>query len=270
MEPPTFLAKKNPHPRDKCITFDEGPHIYTINGDSDYMSVTTWNHSHFGHFEPDKIIDKMMMSRRWGPAHKYWGKTPEQIKKMWADNGKAASQAGTKMHYDIECYYNNMDVEVEEDCVEWDYFEEFENNIGQHLEPHRTEWMIWDNELKFAGSIDMTFINDDGTIEIYDWKRSVGIKKENSWQSSITPCISHLPDCNFYHYSLQLNTYKALLEKNYDVKIKGMYLVCLHPNNENKSYQRIPVKDLQKEVKDLFALRRLMLKEKLLKSDSSK
>ena len=128
--------------------------------------------------------------------------------------------------------------------------EEFENNIGQHLEPHRTEWMIWDNELKFAGSIDMTFINDDGTIEIYDWKRSVGIKKENSWQSSITPCISHLPDCNFYHYSLQLNTYKALLEKNYNVKIKGMYLVCLHPNKSR--YERIKVPNLPQEVAELF------------------
>ena len=81
MEPPTYLAEKNPHPRDKCITFDEGPHIYTINGDSDFMSVTTWNHSHFGHFDADKIIDKMMMGRKWGPAHKYWGQTPAEIKK---------------------------------------------------------------------------------------------------------------------------------------------------------------------------------------------
>ena len=75
MEPPTYLAEKNPHPRDKCITFDEGPHIYTINGDSDFMSVTTWNHSHFDHFDADKIIDKMIMGRKWGPAHKHWGKT---------------------------------------------------------------------------------------------------------------------------------------------------------------------------------------------------
>ena len=80
MEPPQYLAKKNPHSRDESITFDEGPHIYTIDGDSDYMSVTTWNHSHFDHFDADKIIDKMMMGRKWGPAHKYWGMTKEQIK----------------------------------------------------------------------------------------------------------------------------------------------------------------------------------------------
>jgi len=40
-------------------------------------------------------------------------------------------------------------------------------------------------------------------------------------------------------------------------------LVCLHPNNENKSYQRIKVLDLQKEVKDLFDLRKKMLSKEL-------
>lgn len=263
MEPPTYLAEKNSHPRDKCITFDEGPHIYTINGDSDYMSVTTWNHSHFSHFDADKIIDKMMMSRKWGPAHKHWGKTKEQIKKEWDDNGKKASLAGTKMHYDIECYYNEMDVEVEEECIEWKYFENFEEDIGQYKEPYRTEWMIWDDELKFAGSIDMTYINEDGTIDIYDWKRSVGIKKENKYQNALTKCIKHLPDSNYWHYCLQLNTYKALLEKNYGVKVRDMYLVCLHPNNENNNYQRIKVVNLQKEIKKLFRLREKMLCKEL-------
>ena len=263
MEPPTYLAEKNSHPRDKCITFDEGPHIYTINGDSDYMSVTTWNHSHFSHFDADKIIDKMMMSRKWGPAHKHWGKTKEQIKKEWDDNGKKASLAGTKMHYDIECYYNEMDVEVEEECIEWKYFENFEEDIGQYKEPYRTEWMIWDDELKFAGSIDMTYINEDGTIDIYDWKRSVGIKKENRYQNALTKCIKHLPDSNYWHYCLQLNTYKALLEKNYGVKVRDMYLVCLHPNNENNNYQRIKVVNLQKEIKKLFRLREKMLCKEL-------
>ena len=39
-----YLAKTvNPHPRDAAITFDEGPHIYTVNGDSSFMSVTTFN-----------------------------------------------------------------------------------------------------------------------------------------------------------------------------------------------------------------------------------
>ena len=59
-----FLEKKNAHSRDNHITFDEGPHIYTIDGDSSFMSVTTWNHSHFEHFDADKIIKNMMKSKK--------------------------------------------------------------------------------------------------------------------------------------------------------------------------------------------------------------
>ena len=258
MEPPTYLANLNPHERDSHILFDEGPHVYTIDGDSDFMSVTTWNHSHFPHFDADKIITNMMNSKKWSQS-KYFGQTIGEIKAGWNKNGQEASKAGTKMHYDIECFYNEEDVEVEEDCVEWKYFEKFEEEIGQNLEPYRTEWMIWDKELKFAGSIDMIFRNPDGTLLIYDWKRCKNIKKDNRWQGATTDCISHLPDTNYWHYSLQLNTYKYLLEKNYGEKVVGMYLVCLHPNNANKSYIKIEVPDLGEEIKDLMSLRKTML-----------
>lgn len=259
MEPPTYLAKKNQHERDTHISFDEGPHIYTIDGDTGFMSVTTWNHSHFPHFDADAIIEKMMNSRNW-PNSKYFGQTPQQIKALWKKNGIEASKAGTKMHYDIECFYNDEEVEVDEDCVEFDYFLQFENDIGSKLEPYRTEWMVWDKELRLAGSIDMVFRNEDGTLLIYDWKRCKDIKKENRFQSSITSCIDHLPDTNFWHYSLQLNTYKYMLEKNYGEKVVGMYLVCLHPNNKNNSYIRLKVPHLKKEIASLMKLRKKMIK----------
>ena len=52
------------------------------------------------------------------------------------------------------------------------------------------------------------------------------------------------------------------MEKNYGKKVKGMYLVVLHPNNKNKTYHRIPVDDLEKEVTDLFELRKKMLQKR--------
>jgi len=267
MEPPTYLATINSHERDSHISFDEGPHIYTIDGESDFMSVTTWNHSHFPHFDPDIVIDKMMKSKKW-PKNKYFGMTKGQIKLLWSENGKQSSSQGTLMHYKIECFYNDMDIEVDEDNIEWQYFERFEEEVGQYMEPYRTEWMVWDKELQFAGSIDMVYKDKTGLLHIYDWKRSKQIKYRNDFENATTECIKHLPNTNYYHYSLQLNTYKALLEKNYGVKVGDMYLVVLHPNNENESYMKIKVIDLQKEVKDLFKLRKKMLEEKRLKSDS--
>jgi hypothetical protein len=260
MEEPTYLSTKHAHERDSHIVFDEGPHIYTIDGDSDYMSVTTWNHSHFPHFDADAIITKMMNSPKW-EKNKYFGMTRDEIKQLWDLNGQEASRAGTKMHFDIECYYNDMDVEVEENCLEWKYFEEFEKKIGYKLEPYRTEWMIWDSELKFAGSIDMVFKDEDGNLQIYDWKRCKEIKKTNQWDSAVTKCISHLPDSNFWHYALQLNTYKYLLEKNYGVHISKMCLVCLHPNNKNKSFIQYEVPYMPNEIKDLMQERKLRLQQ---------
>ena len=246
------LSKKNPHELDEHISFDEGPHIYTIDGDSDYTSVTTFNHRHFEEFDADAIITKMMSKKNW-PKSKYFGQTREQIKAGWETNRDAAASAGTKMHFDIECYYN--DIAHENDSVEYKYFKNFVKAFPD-LRPYRTEWMVWNKELKLAGSIDMVFENPDGSLMIYDWKRSKGIVKSTPWMKyATTECIEHIPDTNFWHYSLQLNTYKALIEKSYGKTVTDMFLVCLYPENNN--YQLLRVPNLQSEVSELFELRRI-------------
>ena len=42
------------------------------------------------------------------------------------------------------------------------------------LKPYRTEWTIYDEDLKISGSIDMIYENPDGTLSIYDWKFIIG------------------------------------------------------------------------------------------------
>jgi ATP-dependent exoDNAse (exonuclease V) beta subunit len=264
MEVLTFLALKNPHPRDETITFDEGPHVYTIRTvandgqfkyDTGYTSTTTFVHSHFPKFNPDIAIRKMRGSRNW-KKHECFGMTPKQIKKLWSDRGTSASTAGTKMHYDIECFYN--DEPRLNDSVEYSYFQKFEadrlapGGFGEHLKPYRTEWVVYQEDLRLSGSIDMVFEAPDGTLQIYDWKRSKAIKKTNPWSSSMTECIEHLPDSNYWHYALQLNIYKTILETKYGKKVTDLFLVCLHPNNANGSYQLIRVPILKQEMSDLL------------------
>ena len=252
MEPPTFLKEKNPHPRDDRILFDEPTHTYTIDGDSNYMSVTTFNHKLFEEFDADKIIANMRKSRNWVNS-KYYGQTDEEIKALWDANRDNAAQAGTKMHYDIECYYNECP--NENDSIEYQYFMNFRDAFPE-LKAYRTEWTVFHEELKLAGSIDMVFENEQGDLLIYDWKRSKEIVKTSTWNKfSNNETISHIPDTNYWHYCLQLNTYKAILEAKYDKKVVGLYLVCLHPDNKNNNFQRIKVVDLQEEVKDLFDYR---------------
>jgi ATP-dependent exoDNAse (exonuclease V) beta subunit len=187
------------------------------------------------------------------PKYKYFGMTKEQIKEDWDKNRDAASSAGTKMHYDIECYFNG--IQVTNDSIEYQYFQNFLKDFPE-LKPYRTEWMVYYEELKISGSIDMVFENPDGTIQIYDWKRCQEIKHEPEFNKfALTPCISHLPDTNFWHYALQLNTYKMILEHKYGKKVTDLYLICIHPDNIYKNYQRIQVPVLTDEMKDLFEFR---------------
>jgi hypothetical protein len=53
-------------------------------------------------------------------------------------------------------------------------------------------------------------------------------------------------------YSLQLNIYKRIIEKNYNFIIKDLYLVRLHPNNEDNNYILIKAADLSDQVTRLL------------------
>jgi ATP-dependent exoDNAse (exonuclease V) beta subunit len=269
------LKNKNAHNRDSQIKFYARGHKYEITSDpnSKYTSVTTWNHSHFPKFDADAVIKNIFNGKSWGPDHKYWGQSAEQIKASWKSNGDAVAGAGTSLHERIESFMNNDHLspnyrhnELYEDFVqqhgdiddvkEWNYFLQF---VKDHpdLKPYRTEWMIFDEDLKLAGSIDMVYENLDGTLSIYDWKRSKEITSVNNWNKfALNPLISDMPDTNFWHYSLQLNTYKAILERKYGKIVTNLCLVRLHPDNPEESYELLPVPILTKELNDLFEERK--------------
>jgi uncharacterized protein (UPF0297 family) len=266
---PDYLAKCYPDEREKNIEFYADEHKYIICGDPSYISVTTFVHRCIEEFDADKIIAKMMSSKKWCQS-KYYGMTVDEIKAGWDKNRDEASSAGTKLHYDIECFYNEID--NKNDSVEWSYFMKFKEDFG-HLVPYRTELKVYHEELKLVGTIDMLFLGEDNNdahmgqdagikgvsphLLIYDWKRSKEIVKTTAFNKWMKPdCLSHLPDTNFWHYSLQLNIYKAIIELKYGKKVDGIYLVCLHPNNKNGSYQRIRCADLSEEVAVLFEERR--------------
>lgn len=250
------LSKLNHHIRDNDISFEEGPHIYTVCGNrGGYTSVTTLIHSLFPHFDADKIINNILKSKNMkDPKYKYYGMTKDDIKNMWNTKRDSSASSGTNMHFDIECYYNG--VAVNNDSIEYKFFLKFVADFPE-LKPYRTEWMVYYEELKLSGSIDMIFENPDGTLQIYDWKRCQEIKFETEFgKFAVVPCISHVPDTNFWHYSLQLNIYKMILEHKYNKKVTDLYLVCLHPDNPYKTYDRIQVPMLDKEIEQLIIYRK--------------
>jgi hypothetical protein len=79
----------------------------------------------------------------------------------------------------------------------------------------------------------MLFLNPDQTLSIYDWKFSKEIQTHSFGKKGLGPA-TELNDCNTTHYSLQLNLYREILEKNpeYDYQLitdtAGIELIKTH------------------------------------------
>ena len=257
------LAIQHAHERDKEVRFVESTHTYYVRGSKkDYISTTGFYHAFFPHFNADATISKMMAQPNWSQS-KYYGKTAAEIKEEWSSSGKEASSAGTEIHLAIEQFLNGAGTLISDtirQTKEWNYFMDFWKEFSDDLEPYRTEWEVWDEEYKLTGSIDMVFKRkSDNTYHIYDWKRSKEIKMQNSYEKGLGP-LARIDNCNFWHYTIQLNIYRWFLEKNYGLKIGDMVLVILHPLN--KSFLKISVKRLDKEIQEMMECRMRALQTK--------
>lgn len=213
------------------ISFDSSTHTYTVDGDSSYTSVTTLLKSWFKPFDADKCL-RVLKAR---PNSKYDGMSDEDIKEKWTKEGEEASALGTALHADIEQFFHGG--HVMNDSPEYSYFLRMISDLN--LKVHEVEWRLCDPSIKLIGTIDFASVNKDGTIDLYDWKRSKEINK--SYGFSILEELSHIPASKYWQYTLQLNMYKHLAEKN-GHKVRRMYIVCFHPTN--LSYQKYHVADL--------------------------
>jgi ATP-dependent exoDNAse (exonuclease V) beta subunit len=237
----------NKHIRDDYISFEPISHIYTV-CDEKYTSVTTLIHKYFPKFNPDKIIDKMMKSSNWKDS-KYFGMSKPEIKQIWEQNGTQSATKGTDLHDIIEKYYlNNKEHTTLTDDKCFSQFLQFDNESG--LNVYRTEWRIFSDDHKVAGSIDIIFEGTKpGSVKLYDWKRCSNLKKDNIYEKGYFP-IDHIPNCNYEHYTLQLNIYKYILENYYGIKVEEMALIVFSETKD--SYEKIILTNRQIEVKYLL------------------
>lgn len=242
----TCLQRLHAHPRDSRITFTEEGHRYTVDGDSQsYISVTTLIHQFFPAFDAEKVIAKIIAN----PRSPYFGMEAAEVQQKWND----ATSLGSELHQQIELFFDTLAEfgaipEIVAPSVEFGFFLQFFRDcvVGK-MTPYRTEMYVFDEDIRVCGSIDMLFCSPDNQDElyIYDWKRSKEIRTSSPFGTGLR-CLAHLDDCNYMHYSLQLNMYKYILESKYNKTVKGMALVVLHPNQD--TYKVVPVNDMQGEI----------------------
>lgn len=244
----TLLSQRNAHERDSHIYMDEPTHIYYLDEKPMSISGTGFLHLFFDPFDVKKVTEALAKKAK--PGTKYWGKTPDEIAAMWREG----TGAGTDMHKNIEDFYNGLlpdaDIKNKEQFGIFAKIYPWLKNLN--LEPYRTEWIIYDRDYDIAGSIDYVARNTrNGKLWIIDWKRSNGLKREAFGGKCGNGVCNDIPDCNGYHYQLQVSLYKHILEKNYGVEVEHCAVINLHPTLMNPDI--LMAEDLEDKVQQMVA-----------------
>lgn len=235
--------KRNYHPRDPSVIFYPIEHLYKVNG-IEFQSVSTLVSKFFPEFNALRAAQNL------NPDHPLYRMKVNEIIEYWKEKGRIASSKGTLLHLQIEKYFLEQEYEKTEE------FHHFESFIEDHLDikPYRSEWRIFDSEYNVAGTIDL-IVEDEDEFSIYDWKRSKNIINvdgeinTNSWNQGIG-ILNHFDDTRFNRYCLQQSIYKYILENNYGLSIRNMYLIVLYPDYQE--YYKVEVPYFEDEVKSIL------------------
>lgn len=209
------------HVRDGLINFDPSRHVYTF-GDEEFESVTTVVENCFAKFD----------AAAW--AIKKRPDDPESLMAEWEAKGEEARTLGTLMHDRIERHY--LGEAPDEDALNDPTFARFLAFASQYpLTPYRTEWRIFSEQYKIAGTLDFLAVDREGRFNIFDWKRSTkvvdiyGRPIDNSFRRTGEIPLQYLADTTFNHYALQVSIYRFILAEHYDINVNRAFLGIFHP-----------------------------------------
>ena len=245
--------------QDQYIDFEPEEHIYTYKGVVQLLPVSSLIAYFFEHFDAQAAA-RRLWERKGIPI--------EESLAKWERIGKMACEVGTFVHEQTENYFRDGSFEtdyafefggaVEHISVEQEkqHFLHFVKDY--QIQPYRQEWPVFDTELNIAGTIDMICREADGEFTIYDWKRSS--KVVNTLGQPIVEAFGGktgfngitLPDTAFFHYCIQQNLYRYMLEKNYGIRVKAMNLVVLCP--DYPTYFVAPVPKMDEVLQQIIAV----------------
>ena len=246
------------------LTFEEENHIYTMNGKTDYPSVSKVLKKFYTEFATEEVANKVAK----GDPIKQ-----QELIAEWAAAGDYSTNMGSRVHFVLESevikkHGSYKDVRQPEfDCdltqiMKGDnmivagkkYLDLMEERVAVLLD---TEMVLGHPELGYRGQPDKVWLmmNRDNTefgFVITDWKSN---KKKNFQETKYTKRLkepfSKFPDTALGHYYIQLPLYGKLLlkmlegTKYSDIKLYGCVITHLMDDGSYEEY-RVP-----QEVNDI-------------------
>ena len=248
-----LLSTQNKHKQDDDIIFYKKNHIYYIKySQGKYISVTKLLNPLFPNVyqynkQKNTIKNKLIIGGK---------KTPKKAI-LYGTNEKDFKEIGVKLHQLIYYYSNGCPIKYTN--IEFNYFLNFLKDYPEFI-PYRSEWLIYNRKYRIVGMVDMVYKKgNEDEFMIIDWKRSYQLSthlNHKSYPYALSP-IDNLKNNKENLYYLQLNLYRYILIKDYDINVSSMYICLLHPKLQN--YQLIKVPIMKREVKKILKYRKYII-----------
>lgn len=228
------------------VVFTEQGHTYTVGGKK-ATSVTTF----IGQFK--KPFERDFWAARSAQKENV---QLQDILDKWDSISLRACNKGSKFHAFAENYINNkilsntiydFDIDMEAYNKIESHFLNFYEESKENLIPIRSELCVGSSKLGICGMVDQLYYSNtlEGLV-IFDWKTNKKMSYKSKYQNTMLDPISHLPECEFSTYSLQLSLYKYIIELETSLEIKDCFIVWF--NEKNDTYKLIKCADYRKEI----------------------
>lgn len=258
------------------VAFSEETHTYwNVDDNEKYISVTTLIHQFTQPFDKDfwsayKTLEKLLPKESWVVEKKSlltskkfdpellevyniskdeFNKAQQELLDLWDEENRKSCERGTKIHLDIEnsFYTKAKDISLQKFGIGGKFeckkdYPELDLQYGAY-----PEYLIYyesdDKVIRLAGQIDL-IVKSGNEIYLVDHKTNKKIDQKSGYNSSTRSSVkmkyplNNLPDCNFYHYTMQLSTYAWMLQKiNPNFIIKDLILNHYDHNGKNTLYR---------------------------------
>lgn len=191
--------------------------------------------------EKTALVNALKSSKKYGSV--YYGMVKRDILDSW----RAARTEGNSIHNDIE---HRIKHSSRSESIAAKIYENFLTENSLVPLNYFCEFTLIDEEYNLGGKIDAVFITKTGEVCIVDWKRCKKLFKESK-ECAQYP-MNDYPNTNFWKYSLQLNFYRYLYEKKFNVSVPRCYIVII--NIKKVSYEIYEVPNLQTKVKEIISI----------------
>jgi hypothetical protein len=239
------------------IVFNASDHSYkSIDGAEgiDWISVTTIISSLKKGFDAKAVAAKVSKNKR----SKWFGVDPKDIESIWKNEADRATTLGTYYHNQREDDLCSL-ASIEREGVIIPIIAPSGETDGIRYAPSQKldagiypEHMVYLKSAGICGQSDLVEVVN-GKVNIIDYKTNKEIKTEafTNWEGvseKMLDPVSHLDDCNFNHYALQLSIYMyVILKHNPKLKPGRIFIHHITFEQEGEDKWGYPIAKLDNE-----------------------